>query len=60
MRVADLRHSFDDDHAGYGIRLGTVRQRDQLAPKQQIWTRSAMPWLAGLASIPASESEPED
>ncbi|HEX4859230.1 MAG TPA: GFA family protein [Usitatibacteraceae bacterium] len=35
------------------IRLGCVDQRAKLAPTLQIWKESAMPWLDGLASIPA-------
>jgi len=36
----------------FGLRLGGVRQRDQLAPKSQHWSRSALPWLDELSSIP--------
>ena len=36
----------------YGIRLGTVRQRNELPPKRQIWHRSAQKWLADLGAIP--------
>ncbi|MBC8242071.1 MAG: GFA family protein [Alphaproteobacteria bacterium] len=36
----------------YGLRLGTVRQRDELPPKRQIWHRSAQKWLPNLGSIP--------
>ena len=36
----------------YGIRLGTVRQRDEMPPKRQIWHRSAQKWLADLGAIP--------
>jgi hypothetical protein len=28
----------------YSIRIGTSVQRDQLVPKAQIWSRSALPW----------------
>jgi hypothetical protein len=35
-----------------GIRLGCVTQRAALAPVQQIWQRSAMPWLDRLAAVP--------
>ena len=41
----------------YGIRLGTARQRDLLAPKVHYWYRSALPWLAGLESLPKVEKE---
>jgi hypothetical protein len=35
----------------YNIRAGTVRQRAQLVPKLQIWTRSEQQWLPGLGAI---------
>lgn len=37
----------------YSLRLGTARQRADLVPVLQMWTRSAMPWLSALADIPA-------
>lgn len=37
--------SVGDGPKVYGIRLGTARQRQQLAPKRQIWCRSALEWL---------------
>ncbi len=39
----------------WGIRWGSIRQRDQLRPKRQIWCRSAAPWIndvKGLAGRP--------
>jgi len=41
----------------YNIRLGVVRQRAELTPKLQIWTRSAQPWLADINSVPKSERQ---
>ena len=43
-------------HAGdepkfYGIRVASLRQRDALAPKLQIWCRSAQPWVSDLDAI---------
>jgi hypothetical protein len=35
----------------YGIRVGTLRQRDQLPPKLQIWCRSELDWVENLAGI---------
>ncbi len=32
----------------YSVRLGTSHQRAAIAPKRQIWHRSALPWLSGL------------
>jgi len=31
-----------------GLRVGTIRQRDQLVPKHQFWFRSARAWLPDL------------
>jgi hypothetical protein len=42
----------------YNIRLGIVRQRDQLVPKVQIWCRSAQPWLGGLGAIRRIDGQP--
>lgn len=39
----------------YMLRVGILRQRDQLVPKQQFWFRSSRPWLADMASIPRTE-----
>lgn len=44
--------------AALALRVGTIRQRDQLVPRQQYWSRSSLGWLAGLASIPRLETQP--
>ena len=49
--------SVGDDPRIFGIRLGAVRQRDQLVPKQQYWARSALPWLPELGAIPKVETQ---
>jgi hypothetical protein len=35
----------------FNIRVGTVRQRDELKPKSQGWCRSARDWVMDLQSI---------
>lgn len=45
------------DPKEYSLRLGTARQRAQLAPTVQIWAGEAMPWLSGLASMPRIEKQ---
>ena len=40
-----------NDPAFYGIRVGTLRQRYDLAPTLQIWCRSAQPWLGNLDAV---------
>jgi hypothetical protein len=42
----------------YAVRLGTVRQRDQLIPKTQLWSRSAQRWLRYLPTMRALETQP--
>ena len=46
-----------DGPKNYMIRLGTVRQRDRIAPKLQIWSRSRQRWLDNLASTRALDKE---
>jgi hypothetical protein len=41
----------------YFIRLGTVRQRDQIVPKTQIWARSQQPWTKTIASVQSIEKQ---
>jgi hypothetical protein len=36
----------------WGIRWGSIRQRNQLKPARQIWCRSAAPWVNDLAALP--------
>jgi hypothetical protein len=43
----------------YSIRVGTSRQRRELAPRRQIWCRSTLPWMADLGSIPRNEKQEE-
>jgi len=40
-----------DGPKSYFIRVGTVRQRDQLVPKTQIWSRSRRHWATDIGSI---------
>jgi hypothetical protein len=49
--------SVGDGPRMFGLRLGAVRQRDQLVPKKQYWARSALPWLPELGSIPKVEKQ---
>jgi hypothetical protein len=41
----------------YTVRVGILRQRDQLAPRRQQWWRSARPWVTGLDAVPKSEKQ---
>ena len=46
-----------DGPKAYGIRASTIRQRDQLVPKTQIWTRSAQHWLVDLDDVHGLEKQ---
>lgn len=39
------------------VRLGVLKQRAEIAPKLQIWTRSRLPWLDSLGSIRAIDQQ---
>jgi hypothetical protein len=41
----------------HGIRVGTIRQRDELVPKRQVWSRSEQHWLSNLASFPKTDQQ---
>ena len=40
-----------------GLRVGAIRQRAQLAPKAQYWTRSRLPWTIELRALEENERE---
>ncbi len=42
----------------FSLRVGTVRQRDQLKPSIQIWCRSAQDWVMDLRQIPKIDKQP--
>jgi len=35
----------------YGLRIGTIRQRDELRPRAQQWCRSALGWAIDIGGI---------
>ena len=41
----------------WGIRWGSIRQRDRLEPSRQIWCRSAAPWINGLEELPGRPTD---
>ena len=47
----------EKDQQIFGIRLGTVKERDRLTPKRQVWTRSAQKWAMDLEAIPRVEKQ---
>jgi len=41
-----------------GLRVGTIRQRDELIPSDQFWFRSAQRWLEKLPVLRRNETQP--
>jgi hypothetical protein len=41
-----------------GLRVGTIRQRDQLIPSDQYWFRSSQAWLGDLPTIKKRDKQP--
>jgi len=41
----------------YGLRVGTISQREEIVPKKQVWHRSALPWLDQLNALPVAERQ---
>lgn len=49
--------STDPEPTRYQLRIGMLRERSQLVPKSQIWTKSAQHWLAEIAEMPAIDTQ---
>ena len=41
----------------WGIRWGSILQRDRLEPRRQIWCQSAVPWINGLKELPGRPAD---
>jgi hypothetical protein len=41
----------------YTVRVGILRQRDQLVPRRQNWFRSARAWVTELGSVPRNDKQ---
>jgi hypothetical protein len=50
--------SIDDEPKAYNVRLGALRQRNELVPRRQIFVRSQQVWVNDLNSIPKFEGPP--
>jgi hypothetical protein len=50
--------SVDKLNRVYGIRAGSVEQRNELRPKFQIWCRSSVPWIKEIADLPTFDTIP--
>jgi hypothetical protein len=47
----------DGPQASYMLRVGMLRQRDQLIPRRQIWFRSAQPWITEIGKLPRDQKQ---
>jgi hypothetical protein len=47
-----------EDKNVVSLRVGTIRQRDQMIPNDQFWFRSARAWLGILPSLKKRETQP--
>jgi hypothetical protein len=47
----------EGQQAMYIVRVGILKQREQLTPKRQIWWRSARDWVTGLDAIRKVEKQ---
>jgi hypothetical protein len=47
----------DGPKDSYMLRVGILRQRDQLMPRKQIWFRSAQPWIGEIAELPKTPTQ---
>jgi hypothetical protein len=45
------------DAAEWGIRWGSIRQRQILSPKRQIWCRSAQPWIDEVTHLAGTPTD---
>lgn len=50
--------STGDEPKAYNVRLGALRQRNELMPRRQIFVRSQQPWVNDLNSIPKFDRMP--
>jgi hypothetical protein len=47
----------DGPKQSYMLRVGILRQRAQLTPRQQIWFRSAQPWVTAIGDLPRTDTQ---
>lgn len=50
--------SDEDKPSVFGLRIGALDQRAELAPRRQIWCRSALPWSQDVKDLPQVEQQP--
>lgn len=53
-----LYASAEHDPQVFNLRIGTARQRAALVPKNQLWCRSALPWVMHLSTVKQHAKQP--
>ena len=46
-----------EDPPSYSLRIGCLKQRDQLPPRKRVWCRSALGWAQNVSGIPAIDRQ---
>ena len=46
-----------DNPRTYGLRIGSLAERDALAPTRRIWCRSALAWSEDVSALPQRPTE---
>ena len=49
--------SVGDGPKVYGLRVGTIRQRQELAPARQVWRRSALTWVPEMDDLETHDGQ---
>ena len=49
--------SVGDGPKVYGLRVGTIRQREELKPSRQVWRRSALPWVPAFDELETHDGQ---
>jgi hypothetical protein len=49
--------SVGDGPKVYGLRAGSLRQRETLVPQRQVWRSSALSWVDDVGSLPAVQEQ---
>src|SRR5437763_26368 len=47
----------EGQQASYMVRVGILKERDQLAPQKQSWFRSARSWVTHMDAIPKNQKQ---
>jgi hypothetical protein len=44
-----------EDPPSYSLRVGCLKQREQLPPRRRIWCKSALDWAQNVSGVPGTE-----